>query len=175
MEELFGRILTINLIFTTLVFYLTARIYLLPRLTELSPRVVLVPILLLHSLRHLGLMFLTPGAVYPGMPTQFAYPAAIGDLITALLALAALPLVTGNSPAARPLLWLFNTFGTLDLVLAITLATAFRAPLYMGAAYWIPAFWVPGLLVTHYLVFIVLVRHSGSQFDSSRGWVMRST
>jgi len=28
----------------------------------------------------------------------------------------------------------------------------------MGAAYWIPAFWVPALLVTHYLVFVVLLR-----------------
>src|SRR2546427_4565040 len=38
------------------------------------------PILLLHSFRHLGLMFLTRGATYPGMPAQFAYPAALGDL-----------------------------------------------------------------------------------------------
>lgn len=29
----------------------------------------------------------------------------------------------------------------------------------MGAAYWIPAFWVPALLVTHYIVFVVLLRH----------------
>ncbi len=174
MQEFLGRILTINLIMTTLIFYLAARIYLLPRLSDLTPRRVLVPILLLHALRHLGLMFLTPGAVYPGMPPQFAYPAAIGDFITALLALVALPLVTGNSPAARSLLWLFNTFGTLDLVLAITLATAYRAPLFMGAAYWIPAFWVPGLLVTHYIVFIVLVRHRGSLIESDRGGVMRS-
>lgn len=31
-------------------------------------------------------MFLTRGAVYPGMPPQFAYPAAVGDFPTALLA-----------------------------------------------------------------------------------------
>jgi len=174
MQEFLGRILTINLIMTTLIYYLAARIYLLPRLPELTPRRVLAPILLLHALRHLGLMFLTPGAVYPGMPPQFAYPAAIGDFITALLALTTLPLVTGNTPAARPMLWLFNTFGTVDLVLAITLATVYRAPLFMGAAYWIPAFWVPGLLVTHYIVYIVLLRHRGSLFDSNRGGVIRS-
>jgi hypothetical protein len=29
----------------------------------------------------------------------------------------------------------------------------------MGPAYWIPAFWVPALLVTHYVVFVVLLRH----------------
>ena len=159
MQELLERILTANLVFTTLIFYVAARIYLLPRIQELAPRAILVPILLLHSLRHLGLMFLTPGAVYPGMPPQFAYPAAIGDFIAALLAFTAIPPVLNNSPAAPPLLWLFNVVGTLDLVLAITLATLYKAPVYMGAAYWIPAFWVPALLVTHYIVFAMLVRH----------------
>jgi len=159
MQELLDRILTVNLIFTTLIFYVAARIYLLPRIQEYTPRTVLVPILLLHSLRHLGLMFLTPGAVYPGMPPQFAYPAAFGDFITALLAFAAIPPVMNNHPAARPLLWVFTIAGTLDLVMAITLATLYKAPLYMGAAYWIPAFWVPALLVTHYVVFVMLLRH----------------
>jgi hypothetical protein len=35
-------------------------------------------------------MFLAPGAVFPGMPAEFAYPAAVGDLIAAVLALIAL-------------------------------------------------------------------------------------
>jgi hypothetical protein len=156
MQPLLDRILTANLIFTTLIFYVTARIYLLPRIREFNPQAILVPILLLHSLRHLGLMFLTQGAVYPGMPAQFAYPAAIGDFIAALLAFTAIPAVMKDRPAARPLLWIFNVAGTLDLVMAITLATLFQAPLYMGASYWIPAFWVPALLVTHYIVFVVL-------------------
>ena len=93
------------------------------------------------------------------MPPEFAYPAAIGDFITALLAFTAIPSVMNNSPRARSRVWLFNVVGTLDLVLAITLATIYKAPPYMGAAYWIPAFWVPALLVTHYIVFIVLVRY----------------
>ena len=64
MQLLSDRILTLNLIATTIVFYVAARIYLLPNLARLSPRQVLIPILLLHSLRHLGLMFLTRGATY---------------------------------------------------------------------------------------------------------------
>lgn len=158
MQELLDRILTVNLIFTTLIFYVTARIYLLPKIQELKPQTILIPILLLHSLRHLGLMFLTRGAVYPGMPPQFAYPAAIGDLITALLAFTAIPAVLKNRPVARLLVWTFNVAGTLDLIMAITLATIYKAPVYMGASYWIPAFWVPALLVTHYIVFVVLTR-----------------
>jgi hypothetical protein len=59
---------------------------------------------------------------------------------------------------ARPLVWVFNIFGTLDLISATTLATVHAAPVYMGAAYWIPAFWVPALLVTHYMTFVLLRR-----------------
>lgn len=159
MQPLLDRILTFNLVATTVVFYGAARIYLLPRLAELRPRSVLLPILLLHSLRHLGLMFLTDGAIYPGMPPQFAYPAAVGDLITALLAFASIPAVANDRATGRPLVWVFNIFGTLDLLLAIALATIYEAPLYMGPAYWIPAFWVPALLVTHYITFIILRKH----------------
>lgn len=159
MEALLDRVLTFNLIATTVVFYVAARLYLLPRLGELRPRSILLPILLLHSLRHLGLMFLTRGAVYPGMPPQFAYPAAIGDLITALLAFISIPAVAKGSKVGRLQVWVFNIFGTLDLFLAITLATIYQAPVSMGPAYWIPAFWVPALLVTHYVTFLVLWRH----------------
>jgi len=155
-QPIFDRILTLNLIGTTVVFYVAARLYILPRLGELEPKSVLLPILLLHSLRHLGLMFLTRGAVYPGMPPEFAYPAALGDLVTALLALACIPAVANGWKTARPLVWVFNVFGTLDLITAITLATMYAAPVHMGPAYWIPAFWVPALLVTHYITFVLL-------------------
>ena len=48
------NILTVNLLFSTLVFWIAAKIYVFPKLRELGPRAVLLPILLLHSFRHLG-------------------------------------------------------------------------------------------------------------------------
>jgi hypothetical protein len=159
MQSILDRILTVNLILSTVVFYVAARIYVLPRLGQIRPQTILIPILLLHSLRHLGLMFLMRGAVYPGMPPEFAYPAATGDFITSMLAFAAIPWVAMNLRVGKSLVWVFNVFGTVDLIAAITLATIYNAPIYMGAAYWIPAFWVPALLVTHYITFIVLTRY----------------
>src|SRR5262249_17752710 len=105
---------------------------------------------------HLGLMFLAPGAVFPGLPEQFAKPAAFGDLLAAILALVALAAVVRRSSLARPLVGLFNIVGTIDLINAISLATIYAAPPYMGPAYWIPAFWVPALLATHYVIFVLL-------------------
>jgi hypothetical protein len=157
LQTLSDRSLVINLVASTLVFYAVARLYVLPRLGAWRVRTIVLPILLLHSFRHLGLMFIAPGVTDPGIPTQFAYPAALGDLLAAVLAFAALVAVVRNHPAQRALLWVFNVEGTLDLLLAIVTATAFGAAPYMGAAYWIPAFWVPALLVTHYIVFLVLL------------------
>src|SRR5262245_51432504 len=104
-------------------------------------------------------MFLSPGATYPGIPMQFAYPAAFGDLLAALLALAAIAAVALRWKSARLLVWIFNIEGTLDLFLAIVLGTFYGADAFMGAAYWIPVFWVPALLVTHYITFVVLLKH----------------
>jgi hypothetical protein len=154
------NILTVNLLFNILVFGLVARLYVLPKLHELKPQTVLLPILLLHSTRHLGLMFLSPGATYAGIPPQFAYPAAFGDLLAALLALIAIPAVARNASAGWSLLWIFNVEGTLDLIAAAALANIYGAPDFMGAAYWIPALWVPALLVTHYITFVVLLRQA---------------
>ena len=152
-------ILTVNLLFSTLVFSIAARLYLLPRLHQLRPRSVLLPILLLHAFRHLGLMFLAPGATYAGIPLQFAYPAAFGDFLAAVLAVSAIPAVALNAHGARLLVWVFNIEGTLDLITAIALATIYDAAPYMGPAYWIPAFWVPALLVTHYITFRILFKY----------------
>jgi hypothetical protein len=152
------NILTVNLIFSTLVFWVAAQLYLIPRLPGLEPRTILIPILLLHATRHLGLMFLAPGATYAGLPSRFAFPAAFGDLLAAILALVALPAVVRQARGAKLLVWIFNLEGSVDLLAAIVLATLYNAAPYMGAAYWIPALWVPALLVTHYLTFRLLRR-----------------
>jgi hypothetical protein len=154
----FDRVLPLNLIANTAIFYVAARLYLLPLVSRFRPQQILVPILLLHSMRHLGMMFLTRGATYPGLPLEFAYPAAFGDLVTAIIAFVAIPFVLRGSSLAKPMVWTFNIFGTVDLLTAITSATIYNAPIAMGPAYWIPAFWVPLLLVTHYVTF-VLLRH----------------
>jgi hypothetical protein len=140
----------------TLIFWIAARLYVLPRLHDCEPRTVLLPILLLHAVRHLGLMFLAPGAHYAGLAPEFAYPSALGDLLAAVLALIAIPAVATQARIAKSLVWLFR--GTLDLLAAIALATLYDASVHMGPAYWIPAFWVPALLVTHYITFIVLLQ-----------------
>lgn len=56
-------------------------------------------------------------------------------------------------------MWVFNVWGSLDLMNAIVLTNIYGGPPFMGPSYWIPAFWAPTLLVTHYVTFLVLLRH----------------
>jgi hypothetical protein len=158
MPGIFDRVIVLNLLANTAIFYVAARLYLLPLVPHVEPQQILVPILLLHSMRHLGMMFLTRGATYPGLPSQFANKAAFGDLMTSVIAFVAIPLVLSGSGLAKPAVWIFNVAGTVDLLVALTTATIYNAPPAMGPAYWIPAFWVPMLLVTHYVTFVLLGR-----------------
>jgi hypothetical protein len=157
------QVLIINLIVSLIVFITAARIYLIPRITAQSLHWVAPPILLANALRHLGLMFLAPGATLPGLPASFAYPAAIGDCVAAALALLALYVLRRSPARAMPWLWLFNIVGTIDFVSAITLANLHGAAPFLSAAYWIPAFWVPLLIASHYVMFVQLIRATQSR------------
>ena len=56
------------------------------------------------------------------------------------------------------LVWLFNIEGTVDLLNAIYLGLATGITSYqLGAAWFIPTVYVPALLVTHALIFVLLI------------------
>jgi hypothetical protein len=115
------------------------------------------PLLLLHALRFGGLVFLVPGVVSPDLPDAFARPAAYGDLVTSLLALVAI--ATLEKPPGTTIVWLFNIVGTVDLLNAFYQGNRVGlAPGLLGAGYFIPTVVVPLLLVTHALVFRLLLR-----------------
>jgi hypothetical protein len=79
---------------------LVARRHIWPALRDRPRMDALRSILLLHSFRFIGLVFLIPGVVSPDLPTAFARPAAYGNLTTVILALQrAGP--RGTNPKAR--------------------------------------------------------------------------
>ena len=132
--------------------------YIWPTLRGRSRAEALRPVLLLHAFRFVGLAFLVPGVVSPDLPDAFARPAAYGDLTTALLAL--LAIATLGTRPGTVIVWVFNIVGTVDLLNAFYQADRLGvgiAPGLQGAAYFIPTVLVPLLLVTHVLVFRILL------------------
>src|SRR5215468_6758485 len=156
-------IFRINLVAAFLVWGVIAWQAIWPALRERARADALRPILYLHSLRFVGLSFLIPGVVSPELPAAFAGPAAWGDLITAALALVAL--VTLPSRAGIFVVWIFNIVGFVDLLNAFYTGIRLGVsdePGIQGAAYYIPSLYVPLLIVTHVLVFWLLLRKDPS-------------
>jgi hypothetical protein len=130
--------------------------YIWPALRDRPRTEALRPLLLLHAFRFIGLAFLVPGVVSLDLPDAFAKPAAYGDLATSLLAL--LAIATLGNRLGTIVVWVFNIVGTVDLLNAFYQAIRLGMPPGLqGAAYFIPTVLVPLLLVTHALVFRILI------------------
>jgi len=133
--------------------------YIWPELRERPSPESLKPILLLHGFRFLGLALVVPGVVSPELSATFAQPVAYGDLIAAILAL--LALATLGTRTGTVLTWIFNTFGTADLLFAFYQGGRISlpdTPGLLGAGYFILTAYVPLLLITHGLAFRILLR-----------------
>lgn len=135
---------------------LIARWYVWPRFAALSARDALIPLLFVHATRYVGLVFLVPSVVAPGIPGAFAKPAAYGDLLAGLLALLAILALRHHWPGGLALAWLFNLFGVADLLYAVV--QGIRFDVQLGAAYYIPILAVPVLFITHAMIFLLLLR-----------------
>lgn len=146
------------------VYGLAARWYVAPRLAPLPLGQALQPLLLLHAFRHLGMVFSgwsfwcrpssaprsRPASRWPP-PTAICWPASW---------------LWPRSPRSAPARasrsrsrGCFNVVGLLDLVNAFYQGLSHDVQL--GAAYFIPTFIVPALVVTHVMVFRMLLRHPG--------------
>lgn len=131
--------------------------YVWPRLSIRERENALRPLLTLHSFRFIGLAFLVPGVVSADLPSTFARAAAYGDIVAAVLALLSLALLPGT--AGVFMTWIFNIWGTVDLFNAFYQANhAGLMAGQLGAAYFIPTVGVPLLLITHGMMFRILLQ-----------------
>ncbi len=151
-QQIFGLQFVLSLFVGTLL----ARWYVWPSLRTQPARRALVPLLFIHATRYMGLVFLVPTVVPPGLPDTFAKPAAYGDLLTGILAILALLALRRDWPGALPLAWVVNIVGVIDLLNA--LFQGVRHSVSLGAAYYIPTVAVPVLLITHTMMFALLGR-----------------
>jgi hypothetical protein len=147
-----------SIAFSVIAWAMVAARYIWPALRTRQRSEALRPLLILHGFRFLGMAFLVPGVVSPDLPRAFSTAAAFGDIIAATLAL--LSLLSLHSAPGLLVAWIFNVWGSVDLVNAFYQANATGlSPGQLGAAYFIPTLIVPLLLITHALAFRVLLQH----------------
>jgi hypothetical protein len=75
-QALFG----LSVLMSFVAFGLVTKLYIWPRLRILERDDALIPLVLPHTFRFIGLSFLVPGVVSTSPPAAFAAPAAYGDL-----------------------------------------------------------------------------------------------
>jgi hypothetical protein len=148
-----------------------ARLIAWPRLQDAGRNRALIWLVAPHMfLRFIGLSLLVPGVVSPLLPAAFAMPAAYGDFIAGMLAILATIALVNRTTWAIPSVWLFNLWGAADFLFPFYQGgRAGLQPGMLGAAFFIVTAVVPPLLVTHILIFGLLVRRqTASEPDRSR-------
>ena len=143
---------------------LLARWLLAPALVTLSLRDALFWLTLPHAFRYIGMVFLVPGVVAQPLPDYFAIPAAYGDLLAAGLALLALVALRKQMRIAIGAVWLFNLVGTIDLLNALRHLDVAQS---LGSAWYIPTLLVPVLLITHFMIFVRLLKPVAESADAA--------
>jgi len=153
-------IFRIQLVLGYVAWLLCFRVYLWPWLKAAKRFDAHRAIATLHSFRFFGLVFILPGVVGPNIPHGFATFAAYGDFATGVLAI--LALLTAR---IRPLFWsfvvAFNLVGVTDVMVDYYRAIQTgldTMPGQFGATYAIPIIYVPVLMITHVVVYYLLLR-----------------
>ena len=136
-----------------------AALYVWPWLQKKDRGTALTVLVAPHMfLRFIGLSFLVPGVVSPFLSHNFAAPAAYGDFLAGLLAILATLALKRRASWAMVAVWVFNLWGTADLFFAFySAARAGLHPGMFGAAFYIPTAIVPPVLMTHFLIFGLLL------------------
>jgi hypothetical protein len=154
-QTIFG----ISILMNVVAFGVAAWLFAWPRLRVMERERALSWLVAPHMSRFIGLSFLVTGVVSPTLPAAFAVPAAWGDFVAAVLAIIASVALSKRASWAVPAVWVFNVWGTADLLYAFY--TGPRSQLEagdLGASFFIVTFIVPALLVLHFLIFRLLVR-----------------
>lgn len=149
------EIFVVQFVLSVFIFTLIAKWYVAPWLSEKPVQIAFTILVLPHTIRHVGLTFLTPAVVSEAMPSTFATAAGYGDFASGLLAISVLIALHKNWTSTIPLIWVFSIVGSVDLLNALRQVEAVP---HFGAAWYIPTFLVPVLIVSHFMIFARLLK-----------------
>lgn len=140
-------------------FYLAFRWWVFPRLAKLSIYDALVPLVLFHGTRYLGMVFLVDTQVYDAFPDDLALTIGLWDYTTAILAIITAIALRNKWKFAILLTWVFNIVGFTDLLVAFPQVFGIKFYNYdIGTMWW--AFVTIGLInvIIHIYIFYRLFR-----------------
>jgi hypothetical protein len=155
---------TLSFIFAAL----AAKWYAAPWLRARPRAAALVPLLWIHALRYIALQIFSAQAAGFDVPEDVRDRIAYGDVLSALLAFAAIIALHHRAAVGVGLAWLFSAVGILDLLGAVV--GGIQANLFdkaAGVTWLILTFYVPVLGVSHVLIIWQLVSRRGEPLSST--------
>jgi hypothetical protein len=153
------QIFWMQILTSVFVFGIIALWYVRPYLTTLSRNSALIPLLFVHAFRYVGMTLLVAGMIDPKLPREFLSSAAYGDLLEAALALASIFALRSNWRFAIPLVWVANTWGSLDVLNVLRGVITSHLPHYHLESIWyIYTFYAPLVVVSAVMIFVVLFK-----------------
>jgi hypothetical protein len=162
--QIFGLQLVLSFVSTILI----AKLYVYPRLKQMPVYNALIVMASVHIFRHIGLVFLMPSMMGAGAPAGFGVAVAYGDLAATVLALLSIWALYKRSSFAIPLVWIFNIIGLVDLLNAYYEGVVAHAWEYLAGftTWYVPTFIVPLLVVSHLIIFKLLMKARQSEVQT---------
>ncbi len=151
------HVFAIQFVWFLVVWTVLARLLVIPFVQRLDISDQFSIWLLPQLFRVLGMGLLVENLA-PDLPDSFALPTAIGDSVTAVFALLSIIALQNKWNSARPLVWVCNLIGTVDLAIALPHAVVTKAPIYLTAQWYVPAVVVPLLIVSHVMIWRTFFR-----------------
>lgn len=142
-------------------YILIYRVYLRSWLRERTFDEAVLPFLILHIFRFLGLNLLVTGQVDPAVPRDALRIMSYGDLASGVCALLAAFAVVNRSQHRKALVWLFSMVGIADFF--VIGPTAWKAGVLfhsIGTMWFLMSTFATALALTHIYIFLRLLSES---------------
>lgn len=136
------------------------KFYVAPKLKDKEFGPAILPFLILHIFRYLGLVLLVQGQIDPSVSRDALAVMAYGDLASGVCALAAAFAISKNLSFATPLVILFTFVGIIDFILvSISAAMAGIVDAEIGTMWFMMVIFAPALLITQLYIAYRLLLH----------------
>jgi hypothetical protein len=153
-----GSLFVIQFLWFVVVWATIANLFVLPMTKGLEQNDKLLVWLSPQLFRVLGLGLLVQNLA-PDLPRSFALPTAIGDCLTAVLALISIIALRQRWASAYSFALACNIVGSIDLAIALPHAAIVKAANFLTGQWYVPVVVVPLMIVSHFMTFLVLFRH----------------
>ena len=163
-------LLAVQIVLSFVTFGLAARRLARP-LAAMSRERALSLLLWPHAFRYVPLGLLAPGQVARELPSLVLRTIAIGDLVSAVLALVALASLQAHAKAALGWVWLFSVVSVLDIGTALVVGLGNHVYRYaLGVSWYVLTLYVPLVCLSQAMLLVRLLQKRNKSATDASGF-----